>query len=258
MAAASMVPEWRVTPGKKTQKAPDITSWISSMEQLKINWEEVNLQEAYNLIWPWIEPVLEEYITGKHRWRPFHQAVRRPKIDKSRIYVAKQRVKVCTKSRWMYTDTSTPRIVRRSYHIRRLQPQRRLRKHLHPLPEANARINSHPKDEEAALRLRGGILGLFTKKERQALGDDDPIPAHIWWLAGGKPGYKPPSRNQLKEWKKRSRGDWDEGKKRGFFQEIIYVLSDGRIGRDQWRPRKKKAAEPERNNRSSYDSDSSG
>lgn len=74
--------------------------------------------------------------------------------------------------------------------------------------------------------LRGGCLA-FSGKRR--LEDDEPLPSYVWWLAGGRPGIREPiTGKQLREWKKKSRG---EGKRRGFVKEVAFVMSRGKVAR---------------------------
>lgn len=95
------------------------------------------------------------------------------------------------------------------------------------------RANSAPK-----LYLRGGCLSVFKRKKK--IGDDETVPALLWYIAGGRPGARPTGK-QMREWKQRSKGDWDEGRQRGFFKEIAYVLSHGKWCAHQ---RRKKVDQP--------------
>lgn len=81
--------------------------------------------------------------------------------------------------------------------------------------------------QPANLYLRGGC-GFFDKETYGTLGDDERVPLPIWVLAGARPGHPPPTGRQLREWKKKSKGNWPEGEKRGFFAEVVFVLSHGR------------------------------
>lgn len=62
----------------------------------------------------------------------------------------------------------------------------------HRTPNSPASANRR----SGRLRLRGG--GPFDVKR---LGDDDRVPKHIWWLAGGV--GRPPTGKGLKDWKRK-------------------------------------------------------
>jgi hypothetical protein len=62
------------------------------------------------------------------------------------------------------------------------------------------------------------------------------VPAALWYFTGGKPpkkGEKLPTGKQLREWKKKSKGEgWGE-KGRGEVREFGYVVSRGKYFRDK-------------------------
>ncbi|EEP80079.1 predicted protein [Uncinocarpus reesii 1704] len=99
-------------------------------------------------------------------------------------------------------------------------------------------------DNSNRLRIRGGCLGLFKKKK--PLDDEEVVPALVWWFAGGRSANdgSRPTGQQLREWKRRSKGDWGEGHQRGFFKECVFVMSRGKLCRHQ-RRRKQPEQPPE-------------
>jgi hypothetical protein len=87
------------------------------------------------------------------------------------------------------------------------------------------------------LSIRGGCLSAFLPKSwTTRLDDHEQVPATLWYLAGGIPpkaGEKLPTGKQLREWKKKSKGEgWGE-ERRGNSREFGYVVSRGRLFRDK-------------------------
>ncbi|EGE04323.1 hypothetical protein TEQG_03351 [Trichophyton equinum CBS 127.97] len=90
------------------------------------------------------------------------------------------------------------------------------------------------KGVEEMLHLRGGCgIWMGKKGTMRRLGDDEELPPMIWWLSGGKPGHSLPTGSKLRWWKAKSRGQWRTGQSRGYLRELAFVLSDGRLCRDE-------------------------
>jgi hypothetical protein len=104
-----------------------------------------------------------------------------------------------------------------------------------PLPfRPKPKTNTKP---DPRLTLRGGCLSaLLPPSWTTRLDDDAEVPAALWYFAGGKPpkkGEKLPTGQQLREWKKKSKGEgWGE-KGRGEVREFGYVVSRGNYFRDK-------------------------
>ncbi|WEW61139.1 hypothetical protein PRK78_006629 [Emydomyces testavorans] len=140
-------------------------------------------------------------------------------------------------------SASKPRTLRAHSVARAFKPQIRhtktptskATKSHHTQPDFSAQTQIPPSsnnlDSTSPLHLRGGCFSVFKKNKR--LEDDEVVPAVIWWLAGGRLDGARPTGKRLREWKQASRGNWDEGRQRGFFQECVFVLSRGKRGRDQ-------------------------
>lgn len=87
---------------------------------------------------------------------------------------------------------------------------------------------------EEMLHLRGGCGSWMGKKgNMRRLEDDEELPPMIWWLSGGKPGHSLPTGSKLRWWKAKSNGQWRTGQNRGYLQELAFVLSDGRLCRNE-------------------------
>ncbi|DAA73222.1 TPA_exp: Uncharacterized protein A8136_5147 [Trichophyton benhamiae CBS 112371] len=87
---------------------------------------------------------------------------------------------------------------------------------------------------EEMLHLRGGCGSWMGKKgNMRRLEDDEELPPMIWWLSGGKPGHSLPTSSKLRWWKAKSKGQWRTGQSRGYLQELAFVLSDGRLCRNE-------------------------
>ncbi|EER25166.1 hypothetical protein CPC735_017680 [Coccidioides posadasii C735 delta SOWgp] len=108
-------------------------------------------------------------------------------------------------------------------------------------PEPREVLSSSNHSHTAQLHIRGGCLGKCRRKKK--FEDDEAVSALLWWVAGGKlaPDGSKPTGKGMREWKQNSKGIWDEGRERGFFQECAFVLSNGKICRNQ---RRKKQPEP--------------
>ncbi|KMP09018.1 hypothetical protein CISG_04104 [Coccidioides immitis RMSCC 3703] len=108
-------------------------------------------------------------------------------------------------------------------------------------PEPREVLSSSNHSHRAQLHIRGGCLGICRRKKK--FEDDEAVSGLLWWVAGGKlaPDGSKPTGKGMREWKQNSKGIWDEGRERGFFQECAFVLSNGKVCRNQ---RRKKQPEP--------------
>ncbi|EGD89143.2 hypothetical protein H112_04064 [Trichophyton rubrum D6] len=103
---------------------------------------------------------------------------------------------------------------------------------------------------EEMLHLRGGCGSWMGKKgNMRRLEDDEELPPMIWWLSGGKPGQSLPTGSKLRWWKAKSKGQWRTGHRREYLQELAFVLSDGRLCRNEPGQREgEKCTEQEKSN----------
>lgn len=81
------------------------------------------------------------------------------------------------------------------------------------------------------LHLRGGGRRVY-----RTLGDDERVPARLWYFAGGNPRYRPTGK-QLKESRKRK----NKKNRGGFFRNLFHALFGGRSSKDK---KQKKQADP--------------
>ncbi|EFR04705.1 hypothetical protein MGYG_07713 [Nannizzia gypsea CBS 118893] len=101
---------------------------------------------------------------------------------------------------------------------------------------------------EEMLQLRGGCGSWMGKKGKmRRLEDDEELPPMIWWLSGGQPRHPLPTGSKLRWWKAKSKGQWQTGQSRGYFQEFAYVLSDGRLCRNELEKESKECTEGRKN-----------
>ncbi|KAF3483369.1 uncharacterized protein GIQ15_02693 [Arthroderma uncinatum] len=183
--------------------------------------------------------------------RVFRRYVSMPHILRTRIQVIQHQIEVCKSSltpNHILTgkdcQTKTP------FLVRRVRPRATFSRK--PTPRIvrtgwstiNKRVGLMEVPEimeadwtecvEETLHLRGGCGGWMNKKGKiQRLEDDEELPPIIWWVAGGKPGYPLPTGKRLREWKTKSKGKWQEDQRRGYLQEFVFVMSEGRLCRNQ-------------------------
>ncbi|KAK2748161.1 hypothetical protein FQN57_001286 [Myotisia sp. PD_48] len=231
-------------------------------------------------------PVLEAPGKDKQTSQPnmrgmrvaFYRMAAKAKIRRNQIRVIKRDVEVCVQSKLPTTGFGS--MQKTSYIVRKVHPRLRplisapirpiVRTGVPGLPLVRlATIHEHPdeQDEEAREnRERGARTGRVAPPptpeevsqlelrggEGRKYSDDYVVPGWVWWVSGGRKSKQRLTVKYLKEWKKKSRGDWDEGKKRGFLKEVIFVLSNGKYCRNQNR---KKQEQPPPQPPSSCDSE---